>query len=1078
MLASDVLGLCVGQSNHNFGNESKLECVKREYSEEDKNHVDIKRSLSPESGKNNELETIVKVETEDSESKNTKCVNQEKSTPNLSAWFKAFGAPKFGTNQKRKQELLSRDGDTGTVAEERSNSPSFCNLDKYQNSEKLFTNQAKHGNDAGNPVFSKVPDENDKRPMQSPPLRSTREEGMSPAQQITRQRRISTGSSMSERSSFSQDMMDPLDGSSPRLSIDNYPGPYPSPLHRSPVAPSPVMASPRADECTKLSSYQPLNGTIRAGFYQDTSSLQKGSPDKSNSSSPRDQIHQPVYPMYTPRMYPPHNDPGGYLSYQCHATGPTSSPGTKSNFSNIPLYPSSPIMHYYDTSKPLTDQYRAARTQTSEEGISPVSSLNSAVNSTTDQNMKVPSPRPSTVSRQPSSIFPVKKRLYSEVEPTISRLPPPAHASDRAPMEGLCQPSPLSCGRHSPEIAHQTTTTSILSVPEVIHKSSNICPSSPITCSQVLPLTVTHTEDRKIIGSLPQDRLPPTTASSMFSCDDDIQVLDVLQKTKPSMARTSNVRYLDNRCTINEESSHANPISLINSNQAMDKNQHLENSIGQQALRNRQLASSEMQNNEASLGVSNRLQPSSITTDSTERLQGNMTVSQVDSGFHRSQFPPLAHSPINSLRNNVGTLSHIVDRYTSEDRIVNSVQSQYYEDKSLSSHIFQSNAPTTLQTVAPPSSVTTTIFPQHSSAIMTSSYNRNNPIVSSPMSYNQPEMSAPVPGKLEETQSFHRTDMSAVLPPKVNTPINMQTAFNRNMPDFPSLLSNKTSSPLNVQSAFNRSVTDLASILPNKGTSPIDLQVPFSHSVTDLSTILSHKVPHTPPISVPSTYSHQISDFSVLSNKTPVTTEAPSAPKSSRKRKTKVAVSNSDVQVVNSTSGSTAFQQYVGLKGDAVVSEPSPIALKTSSIVPGSAFNFGPAPAGLGLYADKDSYTSYLDDYRTAPTGYYMTAPDSTRDKMPQSSSAASPFTFLSHPQPRPPTYPPLAQAFINHQPGLVDATGGPPLYQQYELLRHSGSPIVLHQGLLGPPAAFPAGYHPALGIRQPYDSMNRPSWL
>lgn len=46
---------------------------------------------------------------------------------------------------------------------------------------------------------------------------------------MPRQRRISTGSSVSERSSFSQDM------DSPRVGIDErlaYPAPYPSPMHR------------------------------------------------------------------------------------------------------------------------------------------------------------------------------------------------------------------------------------------------------------------------------------------------------------------------------------------------------------------------------------------------------------------------------------------------------------------------------------------------------------------------------------------------------------------------------------------------------------------------------------------------------------------------------------------------------------------------------------------------------------------------------------------------------------------------------------------------------------------------------
>lgn len=57
-------------------------------------------------------------------------------------------------------------------------------------------------------------------------------------------------------------------------------------------------------------------------------------------------------------------------------------------------------------------------------------------------------------------------------------------------------------------------------------------------------------------------------------------------------------------------------------------------------------------------------------------------------------------------------------------------------------------------------------------------------------------------------------------------------------------------------------------------------------------------------------------------------------------------------------SNAQGFQSYAGLKTTASM-EPSAISLKTASVVPGSAFNFGPTPPGLGhigpagLYGDK-----------------------------------------------------------------------------------------------------------------------------
>ncbi|VEN56377.1 unnamed protein product, partial [Callosobruchus maculatus] len=64
------------------------------------------------------------------------------------------------------------------------------------------------------------------------------------------------------------------------------------------------------------------------------------------------------------------------------------------------------------------------------------------------------------------------------------------------------------------------------------------------------------------------------------------------------------------------------------------------------------------------------------------------------------------------------------------------------------------------------------------------------------------------------------------------------------------------------------------------------------------------------------------------------------------------------------------FQSYAGLKGLPGASAEA-IALKTSSVVPGSAFNFGPTTAGLaGLYAaaDKDAYPNFLEDSTGQPS--------------------------------------------------------------------------------------------------------------
>ena len=210
-------------------------------------------------------------------------------------------------------------------------------------------------------------------------------------------------------------------------------------------------------------------------------------------------------------------------------------------------------------------------------------------------------------------------------------------------------------------------------------------------------------------------------------------------------------------------------------------------------------------------------------------------------------------------------------------------------------------------------------------------------------------------------------------------------------------------------------------------------------------------------------------------------------PKKSRKKQNKTA---EVVPTSTNGSGSTAFQQYVGLKS----TEPSAISLKTASVVPGSAFNFGPAPTGLGLsnslYSEKDAYSGLFEDFRSQPSSYYSmvaaaahhrSTPDPSSEKTSHASGSSNTFPFLGHPQARTSSYPTLPQFVNPHQASLMDpTTASSPLYQQYiqrlqeEQLRHSG--VLHHQGLLGPSSGYPPGYHPALGI--PRQSYDRPSWL
>lgn len=220
---------------------------------------------------------------------------------------------------------------------------------------------------------------------------------MTQGQPAPRQRKISTGSSMSERSSFSQDL------DSPRVAMDErlgaYPAPYPSPLHRSPSGASPVMVSPRLDVSPKAPSYPMLNGQIRVGFYQDTVST-KSSPDK--SCSPRDNPQSPY------NQYPEHGTfTGTTVAGYPYGNLPYSSQLTYSSANSAPSYSESgSTSTCFDTTKPLTDQYQTKTVQNISNESSPPSQQHSP-STDLQKAEKV----------QQTPVFPVKKRVYSEAEP-------------------------------------------------------------------------------------------------------------------------------------------------------------------------------------------------------------------------------------------------------------------------------------------------------------------------------------------------------------------------------------------------------------------------------------------------------------------------------------------------------------------------------------------------------------------------------------------------------------------------------------------------------------------------------------
>jgi len=145
-----------------------------------------------------------------------------------------------------------------------------------------------------------------------------------------------------------------------------------------------------------------------------------------------------------------------------------------------------------------------------------------------------------------------------------------------------------------------------------------------------------------------------------------------------------------------------------------------------------------------------------------------------------------------------------------------------------------------------------------------------------------------------------------------------------------------------------------------------------------------------------------------------------------------------------------SFQSYSGLKIPSTpsgsASEP-PISLSVSkSIVPGSAFNYGPAPIP-GLYGENPSY---LDEFRGTGNPYYPGLAHRSTPNPPNDKTSTNPPA--AHPQPSstpyihllPPDHPSRASyPFMN----AIDPAA---LQQQYRMMMNQ---------------TYQAGYHPALGM-------------
>lgn len=934
-------------------------------------------------------------------------------TPNLNAWLKAFGAPK----KPKKQ-----DEEEPTKKEEKSPVDSSSSTN------------------ASSPLVTNVVEQS----FASPAPRTTR--------------KASTGSTISERSSFSQDP------DSPRIGIDercgSYPAPYPSPLGASPI-----MTSPKEDIAKPTSPY-PMNGAIRVGFYQDTTT--KSSPEK--SCSPRDQSSASPYSNYAQHLYVSTTTASaGSNAYSNLST--TSAPKTPTQLSTSSLG-----FNNKNKTPSYFDQYKQPKSQDSDYN----SSVSSNPNSPYQSSQQSPYPAEQSPYHQPQ-MSPYTHQSPVAAPSTISPV-----AQQESPQSQIKQHSPVV-----PAVTPQTQPSQTQTQTQTQPTPQQQQPAQSLA-NVVQPLTDVQTQlqyaqqqsnlhgymgygasaytsnyghnlmdptsgmNPMLMPSMPNKMTPvPGKHDPIPSVDGQTELLN-LDSSKNTAMNTSNKstkmhdamgghdlaanKPRDYAKELNTTKAHSGPVSTgydYNVFDPFNKNMAYNNMSTSKAL--------EMFNRAATMSFSKPF-PNPLTSSSGK----NDTTAEVSKSTTAPSMPDhhTYHHANQSLNMGYGMdpkAAHMANAYGQHDQ----QQQQAHQQQMHNSHQHQL---------------------QHQQQA-----HQNYTSHPKPAELNVPSLHQP-----RYDMSAYKPPNSSYADPSMGLPMGMDdTGMNGGNAGcyYQKDLSAANVYGKNVSAAANRQPTHMN--YNQRSVESSHPNVPLSNSQQ-----ASVPVPTPAPIETKPKRTRKKKNAAVIEPTPPVQPPVTATDKRQQQQHPQQPYDNRTVP----TAYDNIRQQ---------TTEP-PIALKTSSsIVPGSAFNFGPSStAGLGLgtgiYGEN---TSYLDDYRNAANPYaylpqtHRNPSDPNNDpnvNAAASAAAASAASLPPAPQPTS-TY---HHQFLPHHPtsrGTYPFMNAPlepntQFYQQY--LRNEEyrqARMMLNQGILGhsTPSAYPQpGYHPALGMHKPYDAMNRPPWF
>ncbi|CAB3225655.1 unnamed protein product [Arctia plantaginis] len=982
----------------------------------------------PATKKDAEVETEIQIPTKPS---------QEKATPNLSAWFKAFGAPKTTTNITPAPILKKKVGEVDSEVSEKVT--------------ETLTNDAK-------PCSPKNPVKYD---SPTGPDTLNPEGGDSPLPNVgttPRQRRTSTGSSVSERSSFSQDL------DSPRHQMS-----HTSPLLRSP-------ASPRTEDFQKI-TYPIINGTVRAGFYQDTTSM-KSSPEK--SCSPREAPQSPYSP-YSQHVYASNNITGS--STPNYFVDHTKSP--------LPTYNQNPPP-FYDTSKTPTvnksnrnhEDYTCLAQEPYQQNqytgpYSPVYSPYSQVTTanysqvqhspqiSTSANAVVSSTTPLTADSKTPQLFPVKKRTYNETEHT-----PTSITKDPEIKEMSGSASNKTEYAKLPSNLHSIPQTSVDDIALALSEKSEMAKLNSLRDKTAAD----YAENRNNIKYDNNDSLQNTKKSISI----ENKPADMVNMGYPSVENerrstndihTHEVEYLSRdfpKSSINSHKGYDVDAIAINlglntqalqmtlqkpippahsqdrSQHEMNLNQNLVHALhsqydamaGVQGISNFSLSDIDMANK--------KLYACSSVPSSTALDYGNWKMSNqirkqdlIPSDYSTSYGATAAEK----LKNEINVANSNAVSYNKN------LQHQQYNSFNASprpslqrTQELQQNLPGELRIPNPRGLLKNDHMVTSSSVSDTDVLSKNIDTHTKTQKTDKLVQNHPLVGS-----NPYKTPYS--------TPASHPLDSLRNLPNIPQMLERYTNDERYLSTLANSST----SLYHDKYQMAQMFNKSISSDVHPISTSVS--IYSQPSISMSK-------DNSVYKSSSIPSSQMDIKTKNKRKR-------TSDVKQATQIVGSQAYHP-TSCNTDVLSSVKS-------SMLPGNAFNFGTSTnmaLSSGLYGDSGSFS--IEDFRNNPQHQLMaanymvaavahqqrTSAESSAEKLVKpahqnSAHPASSYSFIGHSQVR------GAYPFVGTDPTS-------PIYQQYlqrhqeELLRQTGAQIM---------SLYPAGYPASLGARQPYD-INRPSWL